>query len=90
MHSLQAFQTRCRVGVLPHGSDPCSDVPLGFPANWRPRRPQVGHGRARLNGTPWARNGLETAINLSRTYHTYEVRALNAKGRALGTSKPFS
>ncbi len=37
-----------------------------------------------------ARTGFETAIKLAQTYAFYEVRALTAAGRVLGTSKPFS
>ncbi len=37
-----------------------------------------------------ARAGFETAIKLGTTYSVYKVRALNDKGRTLGTSKPFS
>ena len=36
------------------------------------------------------RSGFETAIPLARAYATFEVRALNAAGRVLGTSKPFA
>jgi hypothetical protein len=37
-----------------------------------------------------ARSGFETAIALSQTYGVYEVRALGADGRVLGTSTAFS
>lgn len=37
-----------------------------------------------------ARTGFETAIKLSHSYTAYEVRALNASGHILGTSKPIS
>jgi hypothetical protein len=36
------------------------------------------------------RTGFETAINLGRSYGTYEVRALSRGGVVLGTSKAFS
>jgi hypothetical protein len=36
------------------------------------------------------RTGFETAINLPHTYNTYEVEALDGRGRVIGTSKPFS
>jgi hypothetical protein len=36
------------------------------------------------------RAGFETAIKLARTYAAYEVRAVTAGGKALGTSNPFS
>ncbi len=36
------------------------------------------------------RSGFETAIPLSRAYATFELRALNAAGRVIGTSKPFA
>lgn len=35
------------------------------------------------------RSGFETAIALSKSYKTYEVVALDSKGKKLGTSKPF-
>jgi hypothetical protein len=35
------------------------------------------------------RRGFETAINLGQTYGAYEVRALNAAGNVLGTSRSF-
>ncbi len=35
------------------------------------------------------RTGFETAIQVSKTYATYEVEALNSRGRVIGTSKPF-
>lgn len=35
------------------------------------------------------RSGFETAIKLARTYRAYEVRALSAAGKVLGTSNPF-
>lgn len=37
-----------------------------------------------------ARTGFETAIHLHRTYRHFEVRALGAGGRRLGTSPSFS
>jgi hypothetical protein len=37
-----------------------------------------------------SRTGFETAVKLAHTYADYEVRALAANGRTLGTSKPFS
>jgi arylsulfotransferase ASST len=37
-----------------------------------------------------SRAGFETAVNLTRTYRVYEVRALGGSGRVLGTSRPFS
>jgi hypothetical protein len=37
-----------------------------------------------------ARTGFETALGLGQTYRSYEVRALSASGRVLGTSGPFS
>jgi hypothetical protein len=37
-----------------------------------------------------ARSGFETAIPLPGSYHTFEVQALNAQGRAIGVSKPFT
>lgn len=36
------------------------------------------------------RTGFETAITLTRSFASYEVRALSASGTALGTSDPFS
>jgi hypothetical protein len=36
------------------------------------------------------RTGFETAIRLPRSYRAYMVRALNARGKALGTSRSFS
>ncbi len=36
------------------------------------------------------RTGFETAIGLGRSHDTYEVRALDAHGHVLGTSRPFS
>jgi hypothetical protein len=36
-----------------------------------------------------ARHGFETAINLSQTHGVYEVRALSADGKVLGTSNAF-
>ncbi len=36
------------------------------------------------------RTGFETAIRLGQSYGAYEVRALAASGRSLGSSKPFS
>jgi Arylsulfotransferase (ASST) len=35
------------------------------------------------------RTGFETAINLSKAYSSYEVEALNSKGKVIGTSKAF-
>jgi hypothetical protein len=35
------------------------------------------------------RSGFETAIKLPKSYRTYEVEALNGKGKVIGTSKPF-
>jgi EmrB/QacA subfamily drug resistance transporter len=37
-----------------------------------------------------ARSGFETAIPLPRSYKSFEVQALNAGGRPIGTSKPFT
>ncbi len=37
-----------------------------------------------------ARSGFETAIPVPGSYHTFEVQALNARGRAIGVSKPFT
>jgi EmrB/QacA subfamily drug resistance transporter len=37
-----------------------------------------------------ARSGFETPIPVSGRHHTFEVQALNAKGRPIGTSKPFA
>ncbi len=37
-----------------------------------------------------AKSGFETAIPLSRGYAALEVRALDARGRVIGTSRPFS
>jgi hypothetical protein len=36
-----------------------------------------------------ARDGFETALKLSQTYRVYEVRALDAAGKVLGTSRSF-
>jgi hypothetical protein len=36
------------------------------------------------------RSGFETAIKLPRAYGTYEVQALDRRGKVIGTSKPFS
>jgi hypothetical protein len=36
------------------------------------------------------RTGFETAINLAHTYNSYEVQALNSRGKVIGTSKPFT
>jgi hypothetical protein len=37
-----------------------------------------------------ARAGFETAIPLRRGYPTFELQALDAAGRVIGTSRPFS
>jgi len=37
-----------------------------------------------------ARTGFETAIGLGRRYALYEVQALDARGRVLASSRPFS
>jgi EmrB/QacA subfamily drug resistance transporter len=36
------------------------------------------------------KSGFETAIPLARAYPSYEVQALDAGGRAIGTSRPFT
>jgi hypothetical protein len=36
------------------------------------------------------RSGFETPIPVSGGYHAFEVQALNAQGRAIGVSKPFT
>jgi hypothetical protein len=36
-----------------------------------------------------SRSGFETAIHLRRAYREYKVRAVDAKGHALGTSGMF-
>jgi hypothetical protein len=46
-------------------------------------------GALKLVGTG-TRTGFETAVPLGHTYAYYEVRALGADGRVLGTSKAFS
>jgi len=52
---------------------------------------RAGAGTARLSIVARvARSGFETAIALARSYGTYEVQALDAAGRVIGTSKPFS
>jgi len=40
--------------------------------------------------TTAARSGFETAIGLSRSYQAYEVQALDASGKVIGTSRIFS
>jgi EmrB/QacA subfamily drug resistance transporter len=37
-----------------------------------------------------ARSGFETPIPVTGSYHAFEVQALNAQGRPIGTSKPFT
>jgi hypothetical protein len=37
-----------------------------------------------------AKSGFETAIPVARGYSTFRVQALDAHGRTLGTSRPFS
>jgi hypothetical protein len=37
-----------------------------------------------------ARTGFETAIALPQSYESFEVQALDANGRVLGTSRTFS
>ena len=39
--------------------------------------------------TTTAKAGFETAIALSQGYQAYEVQALDASGKVLGTSKAF-
>jgi hypothetical protein len=36
-----------------------------------------------------ARSGFETVIPVRQSYKTFEVQALDANGRVLGTSRPF-
>ena len=50
----------------------------------------AGHDRKHLKLVATvAKNGFETAIHLKRAYREYEVRAVNSKGGALGTSGMF-
>jgi hypothetical protein len=50
----------------------------------------AGPSAKRLRRVATARkNGFETAIALKKGYKVYEVRALDAKRRAIGTSEPF-
>ena len=37
-----------------------------------------------------ARSGFETAIPVPQSYKSFKVQALNAGGRVIGTSRPFS
>jgi hypothetical protein len=54
-------------------------------------RVMAGNGSGRLTFAASARkSGFETAIALHRSYATFEVQALSAAGRVLGTSKQFS
>jgi len=48
-----------------------------------------GAGKLKVVGRS-ARSGFETAIGLRAGYHTYEVQALDANGRVIGTSKRFA
>jgi EmrB/QacA subfamily drug resistance transporter len=51
----------------------------------------AGAGVGRLKAVASApKSGFETAIPLSRGYKSFEVQALAADGRAIGTSRPFT
>jgi EmrB/QacA subfamily drug resistance transporter len=57
-------------------------------ASWRVL---AGQSTAKLAAvTTTAKSGFETAIPLPASYASFEVEALDAKGRVLGTSRPFS
>ncbi len=49
----------------------------------------AGAGRMTAVATT-AKSGFQTAIPLRRSYTTFEVQALGAAGRVLGTSRPFT
>jgi EmrB/QacA subfamily drug resistance transporter len=51
----------------------------------------AGPGANRLSVVAKAtRSGFETAVALRRTYQSFEVEALDADNRVIGTSKPFA
>ena len=58
-------------------------------ASWR-----VLAGAAQLaddgGGERSARSGFETAIPVSQGYGSFQLQALDAAGRVIGTSRPFS
>jgi EmrB/QacA subfamily drug resistance transporter len=50
----------------------------------------AGAGAGRLAAvSTTARSGFETAIPVGASYNSFEVQALNANGRVIGTSRPF-
>jgi hypothetical protein len=57
-------------------------------ASWRVLGGTGGAGRAVIADA--ARTGFETAIPLSQSYPSFEVQALDAAGRVIGASAPFT
>ena len=56
-------------------------------ASWRVL---AGSGPGQLSPVTTApRSGFETAIKLGQNYHAYQVQALDANGKVIGTSKVF-
>jgi hypothetical protein len=58
-------------------------------ASWRVLAAPGGGGRLNSVSTA-AKSGFETAIPLPGSYGLFKVQALDAHGRVLGTSRPFS
>jgi|HubBroStandDraft_6_1064221.scaffolds.fasta_scaffold08023_4 EmrB/QacA subfamily drug resistance transporter len=57
-------------------------------ASWRVL---ASAGAGRLSAVSTApKSGFETAIPMRRSYTTFEVQALDAAGRVIGTSRPFT
>ncbi len=57
-------------------------------ASWRVL---AGPGASRLTVVASAaRSGFETAIAVAQGYQSFEVQALDASGRVIGTSRPLA
>jgi hypothetical protein len=56
--------------------------------SWRVLAGSTSHGLAPAGAAP--KDGFETAIAVPSGYRTFRVQALDARGRVIGTSAPFS
>ncbi len=56
--------------------------------SWRVLAGSAGGRLAAVAGA--TRSGFETAIPLARSYASFEVQALDAAGRVIGVSRPFT
>jgi hypothetical protein len=56
-------------------------------SSWRVLAGGRGHGLVVVGTAP--KTGFETPITVSPGYGRFRVQALGARGRLLGTSKPF-